>query len=368
MSSERPAKKAKTTNVAEASVGGRSSGGIHLMPELVARVATFADAVDSSDVMNMCLAVGPAVSRTVRHYYLWRNEKFLTTTISKLCQGGISRDKVRCNHLAWMKVNADWRTIAVRDSLMDKLKLACKKCLNRSRTGKIPMRPMIDVVHPFIAFNNPAVAIQIGLFDSLKHLVEDKGIDINSFEWTKFGFGMRLHLLHHASSARNEEIFVYLLNRPGVNIRCVHVFQSLLSLTKESGRFESSFLKIFMKHPQFHINGRIIPRRTYRSSGGHVILTPLYAATETCLTEVRSTCDETRFRAISQALEILLSSGADPNLSFPGYRSPIEYLRRMKSRVRAAAQRGDYPGFSVEDYKASERYWDEAEELLEKYA
>jgi hypothetical protein len=108
MSSERPKKKAKTTNLAGVSVGGSSSGGIHLMPELVARVATFADAVGSSDVMNMCLAVGPAVSRTVRHYHLWRNEKFLAQTMSKFCWENMDRRRVCSNHLAWMKVNADW--------------------------------------------------------------------------------------------------------------------------------------------------------------------------------------------------------------------------------------------------------------------
>ena len=113
-------------------------------------------------------------------------------------QRNISSERACSNHLAWMKVNADWRTLAVRDKFMEKLKLACKE-------GG-PDQTAANFVHPLIAFNNPAVAIQIGLFDSLKHIVEDKGIDINSFEWTPFNSTKRNHLLKHAVFYRNEGI------------------------------------------------------------------------------------------------------------------------------------------------------------------
>ena len=159
MSSERPKKKARISKDEAVSAGGSSSGGIHLTPELVARVATFADAVCSPDVMNICLAVGPVVSRTILHYCLWRNQDFLARTITSSSQ----KSRVCSNHLAWMKVNADWRTVAVHDELMDKLKLASKK--------EGPGQRSTSIVHSLIAFNKPAVAIQIGLFDSLKHLI-----------------------------------------------------------------------------------------------------------------------------------------------------------------------------------------------------
>ena len=271
MSSERPKKKAKTANNAEVSIGGSSSGGIHLTPELIARVATFADAVCSPDMMNICLAVGPESSRTVRHCYLRKRKRFLRVTMMEFSQRNISSERACSNHLAWMKVNADWRTLAVRDKFMEKLKLACKE-------GG-PDQTAANFVHPLIAFNNPAVAIQIGLFDSLKHIVEDKGIDINSFEWTPFNSTKRNHLLKHAVFYRNEGIFKYLLNRPGIDIRCnaddvdededyplfdIHandvdanypLFDSLLWLSNEEGSLDSAFLKLFMKHPEFHING-----------------------------------------------------------------------------------------------------------------
>ena len=196
MSCERPLKKARTSKDAAVSVPGGKSGGtsIHLTPELVARVATFADSVCSPDVMNTCLAVGPDVSRTVRYYYLKRNVKYLARTIKRYCRGDIERKRARFNHLHWMKINADWRTFAVGDDLMDRLKLACQE----TESGQ----SIIDIFHPLIAFNNPAVAIQIGLFDPLKHLVEDKGIDVNGFKWSGFGSAERMHLLYYAAVYR----------------------------------------------------------------------------------------------------------------------------------------------------------------------
>ena len=380
MSSERPRKKAKTTKDADVSVGGSSPGGIHLTPELVARVATFADAVNSPDVMNICLAVGPDTSRTVRRNYLRRNTKYLNDSVCRLSRRisntnqmtnemVCDKEKARSNHLAWMKVNSDWRTIAVRDDLIMESKI-------KQPSKKIGPSVLGHIVHPFLAFNNPAVAIQIRLFDSLKHLVEEKGIDINSFEWTPLGSTERMHLLYYAASLGHEmKIFKYLLNRPGFDLRCKanekdrgnSLFLCLLcvvtSTSRESGRLYHPFLKMFMQHSEFQINERIIPG----TSGESSFITPLHAATMLCLrllTERGDNFDEMTFQATHQGTQVLLLAGADPNLGFPDSSAPIVQLKRVKS----AAKRGHYPGVSVEDYKARERHWDEAVALLEKYA
>ena len=58
-------------------------GGIYFTPELIARVATFAEAVvrpghvGASDVKNMCLAVGPMPSRIIKYHYLKKNMEYL---------------------------------------------------------------------------------------------------------------------------------------------------------------------------------------------------------------------------------------------------------------------------------------------------
>jgi len=259
---------------------------------------------------------------------------------------------------------------------MEKLKLACKE-------GG-PDQTAANFVHPLIAFNNPAVAIQIGLFDSLKHIVEDKGIDINSFEWTPFNSTKRNHLLKHAVFYRNEGIFKYLLNRPGIDIRCnaddvdededyplfdIHandvdanypLFDSLLWLSNDEGSLDSAFLKLFMKHPEFHINGL-----TFHFSDSAESFTPLYCAAILCVRVlIPRQFYEKMFQTVLQGTQILLSAGANPNLRFlPHCASPIDFLRSQK----ATAQTGELHGSRLEDFEAREKYWDEAIALLEKH-
>ena len=272
-----------------------------------------------------------------------------------------------------MEVNADWRTFAVRDKLMDRLKLACK-------TRETDQRKL-NCLHPLIPFNNPAVAVQIGLFDSLKHLVEVNGIDVNSFEWTAFSFTKRMHLLYYAGYFGQEKIFEYLLNRPDFNLRCKaseavrsqSLFLNLIDqdcVSMESGRFEHPFLKMFMQHQEFDINGLIIPFKPYGIavavplvfSQSQSLVTPLLCATFHCVYVLTTDqFNEEKFRRILQAMEVLLSADADPNLSFPHCMSPITYLRFSWRRAKADAH-------SIEAYRPTERYWDEALTLLKKYA
>ena len=281
----------------------------------------------------------------------------------KFCVKGMVRRRVCSNHLAWMTVNDNWRTRAVRDELMNQLKLARKE----GGPGQGPA----DIVHPYIAFNNPAVAIQFGLFDSLKHLVEDKGIDINSFEWTDYNSTKRMHLLYYAAvSSRSKKTFKYLLNRPDFNLRCKanevdrggSVFLKLLSLdhiSSESGTFEHPFLRMFMQHPEFDVNWRVIPMN--ESLG---FATPLLSAAVFFVRLLIVRFDEKKFQSTYHGAQILLSAGADPNLSFPGCVSPIEFLRHTE----AEAQMGNLRDTSLKFFEANERHWGEAVALLEKYA
>lgn len=43
---------------------------------------------------------------------------------------------------------------------------------------------MVPKISPLVPCNNPAAAIELDLLDSLKHLVEEKNIDINAYKWT----------------------------------------------------------------------------------------------------------------------------------------------------------------------------------------
>ena len=165
---------------------------IHLTPELIARIATYAEAVDLSELWNICLAVGPATSQIIRHYYLKKNHHFLTRCIRFFCSQKITNKKARDYHLAWMAVNTDWKA-CVNKTYMEFTKLACIR--QGDKAG--------NKIHPYAAFNNPAVAIQIGLMDPLRYLVEKKATDTNSFEWTPFNYSVPPpSLLVHALCAK----------------------------------------------------------------------------------------------------------------------------------------------------------------------
>ena len=198
---------------------------IHLTPELIARIATYAEAVDSSELWNICLAVGPATSQITRHYYLKKNHHFLSRCIrfftSKKIEARKVRDyqqhqqhKVRDYHLAWMAVNTDWKAY-VNKTYMELTKFACIR--QGDKAG--------NKIHPYAAFNNPAVAIQIGLMDPLRYLVEKKATDTNSFEWTPFNYSVPRHLLYWSmlfapkTDRTRVEIFRFLLLNSDCRLR-----------------------------------------------------------------------------------------------------------------------------------------------------
>ena len=255
MSSEPPKKKAKAST--EANSPAVSGGGIHFTPELIARMATFADANNSPDVISMCLAVGPAVSRTIKHFYLRRNKKYLTDTLKNFRNPrdlhnnkGIRREKAGINHRAWMEINADWKTTAVSDdsiSEIHELKL---------------YRTMMDGSRPFIAFNGTVFAVELGLLEVVKFLIEDKGVDPN--EYGRTFLSDRVHLASAAMNFRQEDIFNYLLSLPSTNLyseednnprrsRLHGLFEHALDFYVGS-RKEKAYLTSIINHTRFDVN------------------------------------------------------------------------------------------------------------------
>ena len=174
MSSEPPTKKAKaSTDVTASAVSG---SGIHFTPEIIARMTTFAGVIKCPDVMNICLAVGPVVSRTVKHFYLWRNEKYLVDTLKCLRGWQYGLWKARANHRAWMEVNTDWKTTAVSDDSVSGMSRLM---------SQLNLQDIIVIgSHPYVAFNSVAFAVELGLLEIVKFLIENKGVDPNEYGWT----------------------------------------------------------------------------------------------------------------------------------------------------------------------------------------
>jgi len=135
------------------------------------------------DLMNLCISVGPVDAAKVRTGYLRDNDQYVTASLQKLRdirhlsvrQRDVSRrilhlplfDKCRDNIAAWMQVNSDWR-----DRCTDE---------NMERYKGAPLRVEANLV-----FNNPAVAIEVGLLEVVRFHVEEKGVDVNHAIWNGF--------------------------------------------------------------------------------------------------------------------------------------------------------------------------------------
>ena len=110
----------------------RIANKIHLSPELIARVATYAEAANSPELWNICLAVGPATSRIIRHYYLKQNHHFLTRCIRFFCSQKITNIKLRDYYLVWMTVNNDWKAYICEQNLHGVYQIFMRKTRRQS--------------------------------------------------------------------------------------------------------------------------------------------------------------------------------------------------------------------------------------------
>ena len=111
-----------------------------------------------------------------------------------------------------MTINTDWKDDPVigcvtREDAEGATSNAVHLVLAAMRENGIPTA---DELAPII-FNNPAVAIEFGLVDVLKHLVEHVGIDINANTCSNFSSGQPYHLLFHAIMHEESACIEYLM-------------------------------------------------------------------------------------------------------------------------------------------------------------
>ena len=92
----------------------------HFGTELIARVASFAS-IANSEVMNICLAVGPLDSNATRQAYLRENEKYLEDALRSYFMRTKSRKSatIKCqdDYRAWMDVNSDWKRLCTKERM-----------------------------------------------------------------------------------------------------------------------------------------------------------------------------------------------------------------------------------------------------------
>lgn len=164
-------------------------------------------------------------------------------------------------------------------------------------------------------FNDPAVAIGLGLNEVLKFHIEDMDIDINT-HFTTLGLRKPRHLLAVAMDEENVEAFRHLYSQKGIDMQCAAVsddyagfdeslLQYALSLRQRKQSPNADFfLKSIIEHSTFNVNDAIVLER-YDDP-----VTPLQA----WVFELQECIDDREDHFFFTLFLMLLERGADPNL------------------------------------------------------
>ena len=351
MSSQPPTKKTqRISHNDSAPVSSGCSNNAHLSPELIARIATYAD-MSNSGVMNICLAVGPIAARPIRISYLKKNVKYLNRILKQLFRvrrneedRADRRDKAGANHREWMEVNADWKTIAITD---EEMKMAQNVNVAAAiRSGN----------HPFVAFNNAAFAVELGLTDVVKFLIEGKGLNPNSYGWTLYGgLDNRLHCggprsRHHlvAIAMYNDrcDIFRFLVSLASMRLWNREtdgdedndtLFDLAVNMFCWEGQSNSrKFVKGFLAHPDFEINFQPYFPTFGEGNVEHglpclhsCLISLIYCLKTSTRNENLSEEDASRSDRYFELIKLLLGAGANVSRSYTDVGTAIDYFRRV---------------------------------------
>ena len=323
-----PAKKKRKTNDGAAVVGTRRTTRSQkplLSIEMIGKVGSFAD-YDKGDLMNICVAVGPADAKIVRHVSLRNNMDYLRHTVRKNLPRG-DQEKANAALSTWMEVNTDWRK-ACRLGWANKDNL-CSASVMEEGVAKVR-------INPFILFNNPAVAIEFGRLDILKHLVEDIGIDINSYRWNGYKSLSKFHILAVAAFY-DKACFDYLMTVPTLDVNSftnkdgpTMLWQTFLldeEYPKSVGGTTESF-KALIRHKSFD------PSVSFVIDGDATL--PLLYACMACV----ALCETEANDHLLLKTKFLLDHGADPNLATESMSSPLDRIATALSVVGEDTEQG----------------------------
>ena len=287
--------------------------------ELLARVSSYAQI--GNDLMNLCIVAGPEDCAAIRHAYLHRSQDYLLHFLHGYVIGKVKWETCRDRYRAWMEVNPDWRTGAVSDWRIEN-----QNKITIADTGREVL------LLPFLPLNNPAVAIELGLTEVLKHLVEEKKVGVNDYRWNSFLTcraveGRVAHLLMHCIVCDNLEAFQYLLRRKDISIGSTEgSMEGSPTIVQVAFRQPEStaFFRELVQHPTFGFE-----MLTYRSAAD---ISPLHWAIRFLVFDSEQEWyDLPTWKA---NFHLLLSVGADPYME-TGEGDAIQY---------AKAELADCPG------------------------
>jgi len=301
--------------------------------EMIGKVAAFAQYGD--DLMNICLAVGPKESAVIRYTCLRNSMEFLRYTVkqfaTELADSSSTKPflKIRANCDAWMAVNPAWRKHCTAERTGDE---ELSSAAHENGEGRV----VLSTTNPLVLLNNPVVAIELGLVDVLKHLVEEIGIDINSTRWNGFTFTHRIHLLVAAFTVGGEErtaCFDCLISKAGLDA------YSKFAEGRTDGLWGLGFcqdcppwvFRAIITHESFDPNKSVLiyGRGMLPLSFGLMSVMSQFLRNDEMTDDVVAKL--TKFK-------ILLEEGADPEFQDEdGFPSPLDGLKNMLSHESGTA-------------------------------
>ena len=200
---------------------------------------------------------------------------------------------------------------------------------------------MAPKINPFVPFNNPAVAIELGLLESLKHLVDEKSIDVTAFQWTTYRQGLlhpghenyALCLLAIATDYMEVDSFLYLLGKDGIDV-CSPISQID---DDEATVLENCFVRphchtLFRKlasHPTFSLE------RGFSTEGDE----KTYVHTAIYFLVILAEEDALHFPTWEANFRLLLSLGADPMTEDSSGYNAIQFVSSLLGRVGTGTQK-----------------------------
>ena len=314
-----PAKKKRKTNAgAAATVTRRTTRSQKplLSIEMIGKVGSFAD-YDNGDLMNICLAIGPAGAKIVRHACLFNNTQYLRRLTEKNLPS-LELKSAKEELSSWMEVNTHWRGVICSEELVN----SGGYCVAKIEEGGRNRMHM----NPLFLFNNPAVAIELEMLDILKYQVEEVGIDVNACRWSGYTSVDQFHLLVMASVVDDKACFDFLLSCKALDVRAPAEAADNLMLWQHAlmtKRFSVISYQCLVRHPSF------APNRSFVDDDGDEVL-PLQFACLACIA-IRDAEDQ---RQMVAKVKCLLDAGADPLLATASIPSSIEYAASLQDTVK----------------------------------
>ena len=332
-----PAKKRRVATVAVVSRRTTRSQKPRLSAELLGKVASYSSL--GEDLLNICIVAGPRDCAAIRHAYLRKNINYLQHALVEYVEKECNDWKLcRDRYLAWMEINADWRELVTKGRMESLSKVF------RESDGREKMVPDIS---PFVPFNNPAVAIELGLLEPLKHLVNKMKIDVNAYKWTTYRHGIvhpgyedsAICLLATTIDYMEFDMFLYLLSKEGIDV-C-----SLISSIdlNDDDEYEATVLEHCFVRSHCHAFFRKLAshptcnlERGFSTTVGNV---KTYVHSAICFLVVLAEEDALHFPTWVANLRLLLSLGADPMAQDSSGQNAIQFASSLLERVAVGSQK-----------------------------